>query len=542
MKNRFIKIKRVLLFIIIILILISTIMTPFQNNYVYAATVAMSYETLAYISPFLLIGCGMIYDDIKQFNSDIMSLTEHLYQYALRESEWYPGKTQAFEWKLIINENYKQEPDPEKPEEPKKYYIPIHTALFEIAKAWIVAHLASLYDDGVSEPASDLIPIQDFSNVELGIYDYDIAEPCITFYSPDGSIIGEYSEDDFATWPMTIKCYEPGVFSVSGGGFAIPFDPDTYEKLWFINDLELQWLDDKYFTFIDGPGSVLNLGPQYPHSYYNTFVNPWISASQIAYYKIGNYYTEMTNYNAVELNEGMIPGIIDTPLEYTSNGPDEYLYIPVDPDLVVDGNILVDPESLFYDVDDINNLIDSDYTDIQNIVVPDIAGIPTDFDPRYTPDDNTGTNPDPGTDPGPGTDPDPEEPIPEPVGSVGEWILNIPILGDILKALLNILKFIFTIPRLIIDGLKELFIPTSSLQDTVLPLLQSKLNVTIDFRTNFNDEFITLNIPFPGGYIQKVELNNSYFKYFRNFFAAFVYLLFAWLLYKKIMGVFGNDS
>lgn len=210
MKKKFMKIiSLVLVFVIVFSFFIS----PLDRDYkAYAATVAMSFETLAYISAFLLVACGMIYDDIDQFNSDVMSLTEHLHQYALRESEWYPGKTQAFEWKVIINENYKQEPDPEKPNDPKKYYIPIHVSLFETAKAWVIAHLMSHYNDGVSQPDSELIPIQDFDNVELSVYDYDFAEPCITFYTPDGHLIGRYNEDDYTTWPLALMYYEEGIY------------------------------------------------------------------------------------------------------------------------------------------------------------------------------------------------------------------------------------------------------------------------------------------------------------------------------------------
>lgn len=234
----------------------------------------------------------------------------------------------------------------------------------------------------------------------------------------------------------------------------------------------MQWWDEKYFALVDAPSSVLNLGPNYAHydsKYGNLRWNPWISTSQIGYYKIGNYYEEQANYDSRQLNKNMMPGVIDSPLVYTPNGPDGYLYIPVDPDLVVDGNVLVDPESLPYDVEDINDLIDSDYTDIQNIEVPDITGIPTDFDPGYTPDDNPGTDP--------GTNPVPEEPEPYPEtppnGNVGEWLLSIPILGDILRVLIDILNAVKRGINIIIDFVLEWLEKIWSMLKSIFDLLDN---------------------------------------------------------------------
>lgn len=468
--------KKILSILIVLLLVISTIIMPVNENYQVEATTAdMSLETFQYISAFLLVAGGLIYTDTEQFISDTMALADHLYQSALLESEQWTGqaptKTKGFEWKLYINENYKEEPNPnpQKPNEPKKYYIPIDKGLYEIAKAWIMAHIASNF---IADPVSvtGLQPISTLGTVDLPVYNYDTADSIITFYAPNGKMIGKTIE--YSTWPLClIKVPDewdefPGDWYYQLNGANFPYDPDTYTTIFKIDDLTPTWYDSNHFTLVDSPSYVMTNGPYYQYftEGYRKW-NPFFRTDQIAYWKIENNYVAMTNYNTVEINtHGQTAAMYDPTYDWSA--ADGKMYVPVEP-MFIAGQPMVYPDGLPEPSDGIGAAINSTLEDLENLDIdPLVDGEPYKFNPELEewrqnnpdPGGDSGTDPDPDPDPfpfpEPGQLPDPDTdltPDPEPGGTVGEFILSIPILGDIYRVLLAIYRGVLFIGNWLSD-------------------------------------------------------------------------------------------
>jgi hypothetical protein len=90
-----------------------------------------------------------------------------------------------------------------------------------------------------------------------------------------------------------------------------------------------------------------------------------------------------------------------------------------------------------------------------------------------------------------------------------------------------------------VNALTYVFVPTLTLT-SISDIIVGKLNLGFIPQTSFSSQPIAVDIPL-GTYTQHMVLDNSLWAQFRSYMAGFVYFSFAWLFYKKVVSIGGND-
>jgi len=113
-------------------------------------------------------------------------------------------------------------------------------------------------------------------------------------------------------------------------------------------------------------------------------------------------------------------------------------------------------------------------------------------------------------------------------------------ISDVIIAIQSlVLDIVQSIYDAIVGAFTYLFVPTVSLTSVSDAFLE-KLGASFDIQTSFSREPLTVVIPF-GEHQQTMTLNNSMFTQFRGYMEGFIYLIYAWFIYKKVVGIGGNE-